>query len=343
MQVLSRLWRGATVLVGAAALAAGAASAVQAQEFKLRWGHYLPNSGFVQVEKDFAAKIKERTGGRVEIDITFAGGLGKGNELGVLAGRGAVDRAAIPPGYYPDQLLFWKAIQIPFIFSDPNQAIAVLRKSYEEFPIFKQETDRMNVVYLFEQPLGSYYLTGPSPDCDTVDSLKGKKLRSFGADLPKMHSAIGAVPVTVSPTEVYEALQRGTIDYSFLNAGNIESLKLYEPGKYSCGTVMTISGHMIVVGKRTWARLPADIQEIFIDQAAKSQQDYLDWVDAGTKTSIANIEKAGGVFKDFPAEELAKWKAATPDLLAGWEKSVAERGFAEEAKAVAAAWRAWTK
>ena len=31
-------------------------NAVQAQEFKLRWGHYLPNSAFVQVEKDFAKK-----------------------------------------------------------------------------------------------------------------------------------------------------------------------------------------------------------------------------------------------------------------------------------------------
>ena len=45
-------------------------------EFKLRWGHYLPNTPFVQVEKDFAAAVKERTGGRVEIEITFAGGLG---------------------------------------------------------------------------------------------------------------------------------------------------------------------------------------------------------------------------------------------------------------------------
>jgi TRAP-type C4-dicarboxylate transport system substrate-binding protein len=57
------------------------ANVVQAEEFKLRWGHYLPNSAFVQVEKDFAKKIEERTKGRVKIDIVFAGGLGKGNEV----------------------------------------------------------------------------------------------------------------------------------------------------------------------------------------------------------------------------------------------------------------------
>ncbi len=329
---------------GAALLGAAlAAGAVQAEEIKLRWGHYLPNSAFVQVEKDFARKVEERTDGRVKIEITFAGGLGKGNEVAVLAGRGAIDMASVAPGYYPDQLLFWKAYQIPFVFNEPKQAIDILYRSYDKYPVFKQELDKLNVNYLFHQPLGSYYLTGPDPNCDSVEALKGKKIRSFGADVPKMHAAIGAVPVTVRPTEVYEALQRGTIDYSYLNAGNVESLRLYEPGKYSCGTVMTITGHLIVIGKRAWDRLPQDVQEIIADQAKKSQKDYMDWLETGTAESIANIEKNGGVFKEFPKSELAKWKAATPDLLKAWEDSMAERGMGAEASEVAASWREWTK
>ena len=68
-----------TITLTAAAVAI--TTAAQSQEFKLRWGHYLPNSAFVQVEKDFAKKIEQRTNGRVKIDITFAGGLGKGNEV----------------------------------------------------------------------------------------------------------------------------------------------------------------------------------------------------------------------------------------------------------------------
>ena len=106
---------------------------------------------------------------------------------------------------------------------------------------------------------------------------------------------------------------------------------------------MTIAGHMIVIGKRSWAKLPADIQKIFMDQAEKSQKDYLDWLVTGTEKSIANIKKAGGVFKEFPASELAKWKAATPDLLQGWADNMKKRGFGKEAAEVAAAWRAWTK
>lgn len=330
------------IKVGVLATSMVVSGSAVAQDFKLRWGHYLGKGPFLEVEQKFAEAIEERTNGRVEIDITYAGGLGKGPEVLTLAGRGAIDMAAAAPGYYADQLLFWKAFQIPFVFTTPQQAMDVLAKSIEEFPIYKEEMDKLGVIWLFQQPLGVYYLTGPSPDCDSVADLKGKKIRSFGADVPKAHSAIGAVPVTVQPVEVYEALQRGTIDYSFLNPGNIEQYKLYEVGKYNCGPIMAITGHNIVIGKPTWNKLPEDIQQIFLEEAEKSHQAYLEWLDSFEAKAKSNIEAAGGVFKTFPADELAKWKAAAPDLLKAWEEEVTARGHGEMAKKVAAKWREWT-
>ena len=271
-----------TLLKGAVAgvvlsMTAGAVNA--APEFTLRWGHYLSNSPFLQLEKDFAKKVEAGTNGRVKIDMTFAGGLGKGGELLGLVGRGAIDMAAIVPGYYAKQLPFYKAFQIPFVFSNPKQAIAISMRSYKELPSFKQELDKQNVHFLFHQPLGVYYLTGKDPSCDTIAGLKGKKIRSFGGDVPKIHGAVGAVPVSVGVTQVYEALQRGSLDYSFLNAGNILSNRLYEPGKYSCGPVMVIAGHLLVVGNKTWNKLPKDIQGVFTKAAAEIQAKYVAFVD----------------------------------------------------------------
>lgn len=336
--------KGALALINAAVLAAciTAGSVAHAQEYRLRWGHYLAQGPFLEVEEEFARKIEERTDGRVKIDITWAGGLGKGNEVFTLAGRGAIDMAASAPGYYPDQLLYWKKFQTPFVFDSPEEAMDVLAKVVEEFPVYKEEMDKMNLVWLFQQPLDPYYLTGPSAECNSVAALEGKKLRSFGADVPKVHAAIGAVPVSVGVVEVYEALQRGTIDYSFLNAGNIEQYKLYEPGKFSCGTIMAITGHNIVVGKPTWDRLPKDIQEIFLDQAKKTQQDYLEWLKDFQTRTVENIKAAGGEFIEFPEEELAKWKEAAPDLLGQWVEDMEGRGQGEMAQKVAARWRELT-
>ena len=98
-----------------------AASAMAQPKYLLRWGHYLPDGPFLQLEKDFAAKIEKRTNGAVKIEITFAGGLGKDTELLMLAARGAIDMTATAPGYNPDQLRYWRAFQTPMLFTSTKQ------------------------------------------------------------------------------------------------------------------------------------------------------------------------------------------------------------------------------
>jgi len=328
-----------SIFAAAALFGALAAAPVEAQEFKLRWGHYLPNTSFVQVEKDYAEAVKQRTNGRVEIEITFAGGLGKGNELMTLAGRGAIDMASVVPGYYPDQLLFWKAYQVPFIFDTPRQAMEIAAQAYKDLPVFQAELDKYRVKFLFHQPLGSYYMTGPDENCDTVAGLNGKKIRSFGADIPKIFEAIGAVPVSVGFGDIYEAVQRGTLDYSFINRGNINAIKVYEVGKYSCGPVMSIVGHLITIGQNTWDSLPPDIQAIMIEEAEKAGKAYIDDIEKAEAAAGEAMLAAGAIIKPLKDGEMAKWRAAAPDMMQSWVDGLTEAGMGDQANEVAAYWR----
>lgn len=322
------------------ALGLAAADATAQAKYNLRWGHYLADSPFVQLEKDFASSIEKQTNGQVKINITFAEGLGKTTELLMLTAKGAIDMTATAPGYNPDQLHYWRAFQLPLTFATSKQAMHVLRTVIKEFPVYNQEMDRAGVVWLFQQPLGEYYLSGPNPDCTSVAALKGKKIRSFGADIPKAFSAIGAVPVTVAPTGIYEALQHGTLDYSFINPGNALAFKLVEVGKNACGPVMAITGHNITMSKRTWSRLPKNVQGIFRKQAAKTMDDYLAWVGDYEAKAVEKIKSQGGTYVAFPAGELKKWRAASPDFLGAWEKQTAEATKdAATPKKVAARWR----
>lgn len=326
---------------GTAALAvvAGVIAASAQAQTTIRWGHYLSDSPYVQAEKDFAAAVEERTEGRVTIEITYSGGLGAGNELLTLAGRGAIDMASVVPGYYADQLLFWRAYQIPFVFETPRQAIELAASTDEKFAYFQEELSQFGVQYLFHQPLGSYYLTGPDENCDSVAALEGKKIRSFGADIPKAHEAIGAVPVSVGVGEVYEALQRGSLDYSFINRGNILAYRLYEPGTYSCGPVMSIAGHLIVINQDVLNSLSEGDQQIIMEEAEKAGKAYIDNIEKIEEDAEVAIEEAGGVVKEFPADELALWKDTAPDLLQDWVDDMDQRGLGEEAAEVAAYWR----
>lgn len=334
---IKMMLKGAVVAAGMSV----AGTAVAQDEVTLRWGHYLPNSPFLEVEQNFVKNIAERTGGKVKIEITYAGGLGKGNEVMTLAGRGAIDMASVVPGYYADQLLFIRAFQIPFVFDNPAEAMTLSRNSFAELPMFDAELEKFNINFLFHQPLGVYYLTGPDAGCTDIANLEGKKIRSFGADIPKLHAAVGAVPVSVGVGDVYEALQRGTLDYSFLNPGNIVTNRLYEVGKYSCGPVMAITGHLIVIGDKAMAKLTPETQAIFKEEAAKSQAEYLAWIDAFENGAIEGIKAGGGEIKDFPADQLAAWKDKAPDLLANWVEDMKGRGLGDEAVMVQTKWKEW--
>ena len=332
---LRHLMTAATLSVAAAFGSSAHAEA----EFKLRWAHYLPNSDFLEIEKDFAEAIEARTDGRVEIEIVYAGGLGKANEILTLTGRGAVDMASGIPGFYADQLLFWKAYQLPFVFSSTAQAVEVSNASYEALPYFADELERMNLQFLMHQPLGSYYMTGKNASCNTVEGLDGQKIRSFGADVPRAHSAVGGVPVTVGTTDIYEALERGTLDYSFLSRGVIASNRWYEVAKFNCGPVMSIAGHIIVMGTRTWDKLPEDIQEVILEVAAETQPEYINWSNAYEVAAMGRIEEGGGRFSEIPSDEMAKWKTAAPDFLEEWVNEMSERGLGEEARSVSDFWQ----
>lgn len=331
--------RFVTAAFAAAALTMTSGAALAQAQFNLRWAHYLPNGPFLEIENSFAENVEKRTNGKIKISATYAGGLGGPSEILALAGRGAVDFASSAAGYYPDRLPFWKAAQIPFVFDTPKQAIEISQTLVKEFPAFDEEMKGMGVKFLYQQPLGSYYLLGSKEGCDTLQGLAGKKIRAFGSEVPKIIDAAGAVSISLTTTEMYEGVQRGVIDYANADVGNIASLKLYEVGKHICGPVMTFSGHMMTISERTWSRLPAEYQEIIMDEAAATQQRYLDWVDSNGQKAIKTINDHGIEITPFKDEDMAKWKADTPDLIESWVDDMTRRGKGDEATKIAARWR----
>ena len=62
--------------------------------------------------------------------------------------------------------------------------------------------------------------------------LKGKKVGTFGRIAPKAIQAAGAIPVSTTGGEMYEALQRKTIDARILSFEAAQRFKTYEVAKY---------------------------------------------------------------------------------------------------------------
>jgi TRAP-type C4-dicarboxylate transport system substrate-binding protein len=327
------------ILFSGIVLASSMFGSAQAQEFKLNFGHYLGDSPYLAVEREFVEAVQTRSAGRVLINTVYSGVLGGGGELLDLAARGGVDMAAIVPGYYADKMIYARALQIPFIFDSPSEAIDIAQYSYKEIPAFSEELTKLGVHRFFHQPLGSYFMTGKTDDCKSLDGLANKKIRTFGADLPKMMAAVGAVPVSVGTGDVYEALSRDTLDYSFLNLGNVEAFRLNEVGPINCGPSLSMAGHLVVMSDKTWKSLPEDIQTIFTEESEVAQKKYVQAINVAEAAAADRLKAAGATIIIQSPEMTAAWMAKTPDLLQAWVDDMATRGEGAPAAAVAAKWR----
>jgi TRAP-type C4-dicarboxylate transport system substrate-binding protein len=120
--------------------------------------------------------------------------MGKSRELLNLVGQGAVDVAATPASYFPTQLPFLSApSSMPLTLDSNRQGHVVMHTLWQEVPTMQEEARKANVYPLFFHVLNPYHLICAKP-IRNLDDLKGKKLRSWGEDMPRAWQAIGAVP-----------------------------------------------------------------------------------------------------------------------------------------------------
>ena len=92
----------------AAAMIFGFARAAEAKELRMS-SQWTDKTAGAQVDKWWAAEIEKRTKGAVKIKIFWEGVLGKAKENLGLIQQGAVDLAAMSPGYFPAELPFHAA------------------------------------------------------------------------------------------------------------------------------------------------------------------------------------------------------------------------------------------
>jgi C4-dicarboxylate-binding protein DctP len=147
------------------------------------------------------------------------------------------------------------------------------------------------------------------------DDFKGLKFRIQSSKvLEAQFRALGAIPQVMAFSEVYQALQTGVVDGQENTASNIFSQKMNEVQKYMTMTDNGYIGYVVVVNKKFWDGLPADIRgqvqkamdeaTVYTNNISKSEND----------TALEEIKKAGKTTIVIPtaAENDAMRKAMMP-------------------------------
>jgi tripartite ATP-independent transporter DctP family solute receptor len=239
---------------------------VLAQTITIRIGHVLaPTEPTHIAALEVAKRVKERTNGRVEIQVFPAAQLGSNRDTYEQARLGAPVMGHIDAGYLSQYVADMAIMGGPFLFDNVEQIRRLVTSVLmEEWNRRVQQTG-LHIV-AFNWYFGERHIISrrafPSPA-----DLRGVKVRvPPNPVFIETFKLLGAVPVTLEWAEVYSALQQGVVDAAEAPLSTLYASKLYEAAK-----VVTLTGHFKqitgwVIGYRYWQTLPQDVRQILTEE-----------------------------------------------------------------------------
>jgi C4-dicarboxylate-binding protein DctP len=160
------------------------------------------------------------------------------------------------------------------------------------------------------------YVFTSKKDVAALDDLKGLKIRIYpSAALENTLKRFGANPTVVPGSEVYLALQNGTVDGAVTTPSFAQSLKLTDSLKYMIKVPLVLGGYIVAVNKEYFDKLPADLRANVLAAAAAATAYNQKAIREEVAASEDAMKKAGVKIIEVSAAERAKFfKAAEPVL-----------------------------
>lgn len=303
------------------------------EEVSLEFGHYYTQGEETLGEVKLMELIEEKADGSISVNVHWSEALGGPLELPGLTQDGAIDMGVISTHFLPDPYPFYRLAATSLWTDDPIAAMDIQEQIQEEIfttEPFLQEMEENNLVPLLHQPLPAYYFIGNTPECGT-DALQGKRVRTVGNDLPDMLQVHGATPVSLTTGEMYEALDRGTVDFLTIPMRHMLAYDLHEVGSHVCGPIFVFAnGHTTVMNGDVWDELSDDQQAVLEEASAEAQTWFTEDSKEREEGYREQLEAEGVTFVDFPAEDLAEWADESPDFIEKWADSVGDEDGVDE-------------
>ena len=266
-------------------------------------------------------RIGERTGGKFNITIGY-GTLGGERELLDILTAGGLQATMICSSYHPDKHPAYTALDLPFLPLPDFETQWAVHETFHQHPYILQELARWNAIPYASSLLPQYEFVGRGTPPKTLADFKGMRVRAIGGIGEAMKN-LGAVPTSVTATEVYTSMERGTVDaVSFPSTYAHASYKTHEIGTWYTSNLAPGSvACPIVVNKNAWAQLPPQYQKL-LTELRPAVRDAL--IDAYRKADEKNIPlfKRKLTFLTYTPAELAEFRKIGAQPV--WDKWVAD-------------------
>lgn len=210
--------------------------------------------------KKLGDMLSEKTGGRITVNVFPASALGNNTELLEQLQMGTLEMAISSVAFLGAFTETTKLLDLPYLFQSNEAAEEVL------------DGDVGQTIFENLKPAGfegmAWLATGwrhvtANKEIHKPEDMKGLKIRVMENQMHIDHfNALGASAVPMAFSELYTALQNGTMDAQENPFANIDGNRLYEVQKYIIKTGHIYDTSPLLASKTWWDSLSESDQKL---------------------------------------------------------------------------------
>jgi TRAP-type C4-dicarboxylate transport system substrate-binding protein len=292
-----------------------------------RWNMATPYADathHTQNIKQFANDVKEATNGKLTIQVHSGGSLIKHKEIARAVRSRQVQIGEVFAGTLGNEDPVFKLDNLPFLATD----FAHARKLYDTTKSsMKAKLDKDGMILLYSvpwPPQGIY----SKESVNTIDDLKGKKMRAYSPMLSRLSVLLDANPTTVQTVEIPQAFSTGIIDVMITSPTTGVSSQVWDYVKHYNDVQAWIPKNIVIVNKREFSRLDKETQATLVAVAAKAEARGWEMAELETIEKTKQLSEMGMIVQQ-PSEVLMDaLKVVGKTLTEEWKAESGEKGKA---------------
>jgi C4-dicarboxylate-binding protein DctP len=303
------------LLAASAALSLALAGPAMAQApIVIKFSHVVaPDTPKGKGSEKFKELAEKYTNGKVKVEVYHNSSLYKDKEELEALQLGAVQMLAPSNSKFgPIGVKEFEVFDLPLILSNKQELRRVTDGPLGKRLLKLLEPKGMVGLAYWDN---GFKLVSANKPLRNPEDFKGLKMRIQSSKVLELQMrSLGVIPQVMAFSEVYQALQTGVVDGQENTPSNMYTQKMHEVQKYTTLSNHGYIGYVVVVNKKFWDGLPADVRGQLEKAMAEATTYANDISEKENAEALEDMKKSGKteLISLTPAQVEAWKKALTP-------------------------------
>ncbi len=317
-------------VAGCATGSGGGGGSGSSEQVTLRLTHQWPKATVDKgdfravVAQRFKEQVEKKTDGQVKIDISPNGSLVEPTEQYDSITQGATDMSVFPLDYASGNVPAFSITLMPAMVGSHAQA-----QNYQDGEIGKKieklTEDNGIKILTWIWNAGAIGVRKGEPLTSPDQVQKGNTTRAAGSRVEQMLKSVGFGIQSMSSSEIYNAMQTGTLDSAVTSTGSFSSYRLYEQvSGFTSPTENTFwfMFEPLIIGKKQFDELSSEQQKA-LEEVGQDLQDYAYKASEEDDQRVEDEFKKNGVkIGKMNDADFKKWQEVSEPIWDNFAKDV---------------------